>query len=145
MSFISVEKISSKEAWKIRGILFATIIFASLITIFYPYNILKYFFPDFFNQQSACIMLNVFGIPCPFCGMSHSLNEFIHFNFTRSIYYNPSSVIFFPFLAFVCLSIFILSLFNYKISVKFNKNLFIIAILLLFVIWVLNIFFGHLS
>ncbi len=145
MSFISIEKISSKQAWKIRGILFGTVMFALLTTIFYPYNLIRYFFPEFFNQNSACIILNVFGIPCPFCGMSHSLYEFSHLNFTRSIYYNPSSVIFFPFLTFVCLSIFILSVFKYKISVTFSKKMFIISVLILISIWILNIFFGHLE
>lgn len=143
MSFISLKKISTHEAWKIRLILFLTIIFSLLITIFYPFNIFRYFLPEYFNKESSCVFYTFSGIPCAFCGMSHSLYELAHLNFERSIYYNPSSVIFLPFLAVTGLSIFVLSIFKYKISVNFDKKFLIISILILLLIWMLNIFYGH--
>ncbi|MDZ4712252.1 MAG: DUF2752 domain-containing protein [bacterium] len=143
MSFISVEKISSAEAWKIRAILTGILLFGLIISIYYPYNILRFFFPDFFTNNSSCIMLNAFGIPCPFCGMSHALFEMFRFNFKESFYHNPSSVIFFPFLAIISLSIFMLSIFNYKISVRFSRKILFISVLIFLIIWILNIFFGH--
>ncbi len=144
MRFISLDKISSYDSRKIRWMLYGFIAFGYVTLVFYPLNLLNKFFPGLFKSNSSCIMLNVFGIPCPFCGMSHAFSEFIKFNFSKSIYYNPSSVIFFTFLAFGCLSILVLSFFNYKISVTFNKKTLVISILGLLTMWALNIFFGHL-
>lgn len=145
MNFVRIQKISYKEAWIVRGILFCIIAFAFFSTIFYPFDVIRYFFPQQFTFESSCIILNVFGIPCPFCGMSHALAEYLNFNFYGSTYYNPSSVVFFTFLGLVCLFIFILSLFNYKISVSFNKMTLTIFISILLTIWILNVYFGHLD
>ena len=143
MNFVTIKRISYREAWKIRFILFGFIAFGFLSVVFYPLDLLRNYFPQFFRNESSCIVLNIFGIPCPFCGMSHAFYEFINFNFSKSIYYNPSSVIFFSFLGIVCLSIFVLSLFNYKAHVTFNKKILLVLILVLAVIWILNICFGH--
>ena len=146
MSFISIEKISSQESWKIRGILFGFIILGLISFKFSPLEILHNLFPDFFlfkGKDSSCLMLNVFGIPCPFCGMSRAFAELMKFNFSMSMYYNPSSVIFFTFLAVASLSIFILSFFNYKISVQFDRKTFLFSALVLILMWTLNIFLGH--
>ncbi|MDQ3020488.1 MAG: DUF2752 domain-containing protein [Bacteroidota bacterium] len=140
---IFIEKISSNDACKIRAMLFGFIGLGLLSIIFYPLDLLNKQFPGLFNTGSSCIMLNVFGIPCPFCGMSHSFSEFIKFNFSESIYYNPASVIFFSFLGLVCLSILALSFYNYKISVTFEKKTFLIGILVLLLMWVMNIIYGH--
>jgi len=145
LSFVRIQKISSSEAWIIRGILTGLIAFGFLITRFYPFDLVRYYFPDHFKYESSCIILNVLGIPCPFCGMSHALEEYLKFNFSGSNYYNPSSVIFFTFLGLFCLFIFILSLFNYKISVTFNKTTLMLFILAMLTIWILNIFYGHLN
>ena len=145
MSFINVNKISKKEAWNIRWILLGFFAFGLMTIKFYPLDILKLAFPEVFINESSCIMLNVFGIPCPFCGMSHAFYEFLDLNFSKSIYYNPSSVIFFSFLGMISLSIFILSFFNYKLSVKFNKTTLVIFIMLLLTMWILNVKFGHLQ
>ncbi len=145
MSFARIQKITSKEARIIRGILFCLIAFAFLATIFYPFDLVRYFFPGQFTFESSCIILNLFGMPCPFCGMSHALAEYLRFNFTKSNYYNPSSVVFFTFLGLLSLFIFVLSLFNHKFSVSFNKKTLIIFISVLLTIWILNIYFGHLN
>ena len=143
MRFLTLEKISLKEARNIRWILLGFFCFGLITVIFYPLDLLKLIFPSVFKNESACIMLNVFGIPCPFCGMSHAFYEFINLNFVKSVYYNPSSVIFFSFLGIFSLSIFVLSLFKYKLSFNFNSKTLLFSILVLLVIWILNIFFGH--
>lgn len=143
MRFLTLEKVSLKEARNIRWILLGFICFGLITVIFYPLDLLKLVFPSVFRNESACIMLNVFGIPCPFCGMSHAFYEFINLNFVKSVYYNPSSVIFFSFLGIFSLSIFVLSIYNYKLSLKFNRKTLLASILVLLAIWVLNIFFGH--
>ncbi len=145
MSFILIKKTTSREIWKIWGIFFGISAFGLLTTTYYPYDIVRYFFPEYFVEKSSCLMLNIFGISCPFCGMSHAFNEYIHFNFMRSMYFNPASVVFFTFLGFVSLSILLLGLFNYKISVSFNRKFLLISLLSLSVIWILNILFGHLE
>jgi len=143
LRFLTFEKVSLKEARNIRWILFGFFCFGLITVIFYPLDLLKLIFPSVFKNESACIMLNVFGIPCPFCGMSHAFYEFINLNFIKSVYYNPSSVIFFSFLGIFSLSIFVLSLFKYKLSFNFNSKTLLFSILVLLVIWILNIFFGH--
>ena len=143
MRFLTIEKISLKEARNLRWILLGFFCFGLISVIFYPLDLLKLIFPSVFRNESACIMLNVFGIPCPFCGMSHAFYEFINLNFVKSIYYNPSSVIFFSFLGIFSLSIFVLSLYKYKLSFNFNSKTLLTSILVLLVIWILNVFFGH--
>ena len=143
MRFLTLEKVSLKEARNIRWILLGFFCFGLITVIFYPLDLLKLIFPSVFKNESACIMLNVFGIPCPFCGMSHAFYEFINLNFVKSVYYNPSSVIFFSFLGIFSLSIFVLSLYKYKLSYNFNSKTLFASILVLLVIWILNIFFGH--
>ncbi len=143
MRFLTLEKVSLKEARNIRWILLGFFCFGLITVVFYPLDLLKLIFPSVFRNESACIMLNVFGIPCPFCGMSHAFHEFINLNFVKSVYYNPSSVIFFSFLGIFSLSIFVLSLYNYKLSLKFNQKTLLASILILLVIWILNILFGH--
>ena len=145
MKFLKIKKTGPEEARKIRLLLAGFLLFTVLSVKFYPYDILMKFFPEYFRNESTCITLNLFGIPCPFCGMSHAFYEFINLNFMKSIYYNPSSVIFFSFSAIVCLSIFVLSLFNYKISITFDRRTLIISGIILIIFWVLNILFGHLS
>jgi len=143
LRFLTLKKVSLKEARNIRWILLGFFCFGLISVVFYPLDLLKLIFPSVFRNESACIMLNVFGIPCPFCGMSHAFFEFINLNFVKSVYYNPSSVIFFSFLGIFSLSIFVLSLYNYKLSLKFNRKTLLASILVLLIIWILNIFFGH--
>lgn len=143
MNFFSIEKISTAEAWKIRGIIFGVIIFGLIIVTMYPMNILHIMFPDTFAENSACIMINFFGIPCPFCGMSHAFHELIKLNFSKSISYNPSSVIFLPFLGLLTLSIFVLSLFNRKIQLHLSKTALWVMLGILVIIWILNVLFGN--
>lgn len=146
MKFIKIKKISSKDAWKLRWIVLGFIVLAILSLKFSPLEILHNAYPQFFlfkDKETSCVMLNLFNIPCPFCGMSRAFYEIMNLNFSDSIYYNPFSVIFFTFLAILTLSIFTLSLFNYKILINFNRKTLFFSVMILLIMWTLNIFFGH--
>ncbi len=143
MKLISIKEISAAESKKIRLILAGTVALSFLTAKFYPLNILNYFFPGLFREDSSCILLNLTGLPCPFCGMSRAFSEFLKLNFLKSIYYNPASVIFFTFSGMFCLAIFVLSFYNYKFSVSFNRKTLFAFIAVILVIWLLNIFYGH--
>ncbi len=143
MKFISLRKTSPEESGRIRLILIASIFLILLTAKYYPLDLLSHFFPGLFREDSSCIMLNVTGLPCPFCGMSRAFEEFIHLNFSKSIFYNPGSVFFFTFSAIFCLAIFVLSFFNYKFSIKFNRFTLSVFLILLMTLWILNIYSGH--
>ncbi|MBL8006767.1 MAG: DUF2752 domain-containing protein, partial [Ignavibacteria bacterium] len=91
MKFISLKKISPGESSKVRIILAASVILIYLTAVFYPLDLLSSYIPGLFREDSSCILLNLTGLPCPFCGMSRAFSEFISLNFSRSIYYNPFS------------------------------------------------------
>jgi hypothetical protein len=143
---ISLKKISSTDAWKIRGIVAGFAGFIWLSWQYSPVKILHRIFPDFFifrGKETSCVLLNITGIPCPFCGMSRSLDSLLIGNFAGVFYFNPSSVIFFTFITVVCLIIFILSIFNKKIVFDNSRRISLIIIALILLIWVSNILFGH--
>lgn len=140
---ITVEKISPEESDKLRFILFGFIAAATASVWFTPTDLIAELFPEVFKYESSCIMLNVAGIPCPFCGMSRAWNEFTRFNFESSIYHNPSSVVFFIFSGTTVALIFVLSLFNYRIKLPGSGKTLMILSAVLLIIWILNILYGH--
>jgi hypothetical protein len=142
----SVKKSSSKESWKIRGIII-TVVGIGLISMYIsPY---KLFYKLVFERgyavtdDSYCVLLDATDIPCPFCGLSRGFLQFLDFNFTNSLYYNPSSVVLFFSGGIVLLVVFVLSFFNFKIVIKNEAKLWYIIFLILGIIWILNIFWGH--
>lgn len=143
MKLLPLEKISVTDARNIR-ITILILVLVGFITIeFSSFSLFRKFFPEVFKTDSPCLMYNVTEIPCPLCGMSRSFNEIIRLNFSRAIYYNPSSVIFFTFSGVLCLGIFVLSFFRYKIKFSFNKKTLLIFFLVIVTAWILNIKFGH--
>ena len=117
---------------------------ASTVSIFFtPSDLVAELFPDLFKYESSCIMLNVAGIPCPFCGMSRAWKEFTKMNFTTAIHHNPSSIAFFIISGVTISGIFVLSLFNYRIRVKSTWKTFLMLTAVLMIIWILNILYGH--
>ena len=141
MNFI--EKISRTESDRLRFILFGFIA-VTLVSIFFtPSDLVAELFPDLFRYESSCIMLNVAGIPCPFCGMSRAWKEFTKMNFTAAIHHNPSSIAFFIISGVTISAIFVLSLFNYRFKVTSTWKTFITLTAVLMIIWILNILYGH--
>lgn len=143
MKLISFVKISKAQSNRIRLLLFVIVLISAVSVKFHPLNLINYFFPGALRNDSSCIMLNLFSIPCPFCGMSRSFKEFVSMNLSGSFYYNPSSVFVFLFLGLLFLSIFVLSLFNYKILFRFNNKTLLLLILVILTIWTINILYGH--
>lgn len=138
-----VEKITRTESDKLRFILFGFIA-VTLVSIFFtPSDLVAELFPDLFKYESSCIMLNVAGIPCPFCGMSRAWKEFTKMNFTAAIHHNPSSIAFFIISGVTISAIFVLSLFNYKFKVTSTWKTLLMLTAVLFIIWILNILYGH--
>ena len=67
---------------KDRIVLIAIILAGSaLIFIFMPWLNLH---PD------ACIHRRITGIKCPLCGMTHAVNELLHFRFWKAFQYNQA-------------------------------------------------------
>ena len=143
MGFISIEKTDPAESRKIRIYLVIILFFVLLTSYFSPVKLIRQFIPDLFNRESSCILLNVSGIPCPFCGFTRSFDEILKFNIAGSFYYNPSSVFIFTFLACLTLVIFVISFFNYKIKIVSANKTFLVLTIVLVTIWVVNILFGH--
>ncbi len=138
-----VEKITRTESDRLRFILFGFIA-VTLVSIFFtPSDLVAELFPDLFKYESSCIMLNVAGIPCPFCGMSRAWKEFTKMNFTAAIHHNPSSIAFFIISGVTISGIFVLSLFNYRIRVTSTWKTFLMLTAVLMIIWILNILYGH--
>ena len=138
-----VEKITRTESDRLRFILFGFIA-VTLVSIFFtPSDLVAELFPDLFKYESSCIMLNVAGIPCPFCGMSRAWKEFTKMNFTAAIHHNPSSIAFFIISGVTISGIFVLSLFNYRIRVTSTWKTFLMLTAVLMMIWILNILYGH--
>lgn len=143
MSIVSFEKISGLQSRRIRYVLIAVLAVSLVFVYFHPLNLINYFFPGMLRSDSSCIMLNVTGLPCPFCGMSRSFKELMAFNISGSFYYNPGSVFVFAFIGISCLSIFVLSIFNYRIRFRSNMKTLMLFFVVLSIIWILNILFGH--
>ncbi len=146
MNVLTFEKVSSKEAWKIRLIILGIILFGFTVFTITPLEIVQNLFEGnhlFERQESTCIMLNIAGIPCPLCGMTRSYNEFREFNISSGMYYNPLSVIVFPLIALVLAVILLASLLNYKIKILNHKLFWGSVFLLILVVWIVNIFWGH--
>lgn len=138
-----VEKITRTESDRLRFILFGFIA-VTLVSIFFtPSDLVAELFPDLFKYESSCIMLNVAGIPCPFCGMSRAWKEFTKMNFTAAIHHNPSSIAFFIISGVTISGIFVLSLFNYRIRVTSTWKTFLMLTAVLMIIWILNFLYGH--
>jgi hypothetical protein len=138
-----VQKISRTESDRLRFILFGFLA-VTLVSIFFtPSDLVAEMFPDLFKYESSCIMLNIAGIPCPFCGMSRAWKEFTRMNFSAAIYYNPSSIAFFAIAGITVTVIFVLSLFNYKIRLASAWKTLLAMTTVLSIIWILNILYGH--
>lgn len=142
---VRFEKISGEEAGRIRLILFAFIAVAVLTVFFTPSDLVAAIFPELFTNESSCIMLNIAGIPCPFCGMSRALKELMKLNISGSLYYNPAGIPFFAASGILTASVFVLSLFNYRIRINNTSKTFIAAGAVVTIIWIINILYGHQS
>lgn len=100
---------------------------------------------DGFTQGGAipCLWRSLTGYPCPGCGLTRGFASITEFDLVQSIRYNPEAILF--------TAIFILALlapnqfislkerFQGWFSGKSNKNLFISALVLFGILWIINI------
>jgi len=143
LNLISYEKISKIESRRIRYLLIS-IAAVSLIFVFYhPLNLINHFFPGLMRSESSCIMLNLTGLRCPFCGMSRSFKELLKLNFAGSFYYNPVSIFVIAFIGSLFFVLFVLSFYDIKIKFNFDKKTLIIFSVVMVIVWILNLMFGH--
>jgi len=82
---------------------------------------------DIFFQESICVFLRLFGIPCPACGMARATVELFNLNFTAAFMYHP--LVWMP--AVIC----ILALFG-----KLTERMCIIFVVLLILVWAIRMF-----
>lgn len=59
-----------------------------VISIFLGIGILS-LLSNFFFQRSICLFHNIFGIPCPTCGMTRAYLHLFHGDFKMALYYHP--------------------------------------------------------
>ena len=140
------EKVTSKEAWKIRGAVFGFIVLGIIAVKLRVVDMVLNIFkgnPVFAKDGSTCLVINIFGIPCPLCGMSRSFERLIQMDFAGSIYYNPFSILFFPLIFILLVVILVASLWNYKLRADFPGWFWKGMLAVLVVEWAVNIFWGH--
>ncbi len=62
-----------------------------LILIILAGSVCIYIFMPWISQHpDACIHRKITGIGCPLCGMTHAVNELMHFRFSKAFQYNPA-------------------------------------------------------
>lgn len=42
-----------------------------------------------FLNKSICLFINIFGLPCPACGMTRAYISLVHLDIKRAFYYHP--------------------------------------------------------
>jgi hypothetical protein len=68
-------------------------------------------------RRSFCLIRNLFGVPCPGCGMTRAISCVFHGHFRRAFDYNRLVVIVFPLLCYVWLKAV-----GKKLIVSFHKQ-----------------------
>lgn len=140
--YFSIESRAPRTSRKILLWLIGASILVIVLIIYSP---TEYLFKHFgYADSNGCILLTLTGVPCPACGMGHSLSAIARFDTAHWFYYNPSA----PFLYFISFLIIgfllVLSLFNktIRLTPKLLK-LWYIPVALLVIVWALNILWGH--
>lgn len=140
--FFELVKCTTAQAWKLRFWLIGLSVLLFFVILYTPFKPVLIYLG--YENTTGCPFYTLSGIPCPTCGMGRGLASIIHLDTAHIFYYNPSAIFLYAiaFLAFV--SILGLSFFNYKVKLKQNiLNLWPHFIILVSLIWILNIIFGH--
>jgi hypothetical protein len=140
--YIRLEKCSAKDSLRIIQWLTATSVIVFVLIAYSPVEMLFDYFS--FENTNGCTLYTFFGFPCPACGLGRSLKDFAVLDFTNMFYYNPSAVLIYLIVFITITAVFFLALFRYKFKLmpKLLK-LWYIPVLLLIIIWVLNVLYGH--
>jgi hypothetical protein len=140
--YVSVEKCDSKTSTRIQLWIVGICVISYLLIVYSPTEMLLSYFG--YRGNNGCTLYTFLGVPCPACGMGRSLSVILHFNFADMFYYNPSAVFVYAFVFLLLALILILSIFRYRLILKSKLlKLWLIPVLVLIIIWVLNILYGH--
>lgn len=140
--YIGIEKCDTTASRYIQVSVFG---FTVLALVLITYSPLEYLFKYLgYIDSNGCPLLTLTGFPCPMCGMGRSFWALITHNWHDVFYYNPSGAVVFPLTMLLILSVFILSLFNYRVKLKNPLlKLWYIPVILLIIVWILNVLYGH--
>ncbi len=142
--YFSVVKCTSRTALKIRLSVLSLIGFLYVMIVRSPFKALFQYLG--YEKTNGCPFYTFTGLPCPTCGMGRGLSAIIRLKTAYIFYYNPSAIFIYIVIAVLLLTIFGLSFFNYKIKPERKLySLWPVFIVIVLVIWLLNIFFGHQS
>ncbi|RPI16561.1 MAG: DUF2752 domain-containing protein [Ignavibacteriae bacterium] len=140
--YFEIVKCTSAHAWKIRLLIIGSVIVLTFIILYSP---LKPIFQYLgFAGSNGCLLYTFTGIPCPTCGMGRGFASIIHLDTAHLFYHNPSSVFLYIPSFLIISTVFVISLFKYEVKLKQSAyGLWKLFILLVSVIWIINILFGH--
>jgi hypothetical protein len=140
--FFTLEKCTFRTGRTIRNIIIVSCFALALLILYSPF---EYFFRYIgYADSNGCPVYTLTGVPCPTCGMGHSLRAIITGDTAHWFYYNPSAPVLYL-LGFGSIGfVFVLAFFNYKVkpAPAFYK-LWYVAVIAIIVVWALNILFGH--
>jgi hypothetical protein len=140
--FFEIAKCTSSEAWKIRLWIIGIFTVLFFIILYSPFRPLFHYLG--YTESTGCPFYTIIGIPCPTCGMGRGLWSIVHFDFANIFYHNPSAIFFYSAAFISVITVFGLSLFNYKVKLKKAVlNLWPYFIILIAVVWILNLLYGH--
>ena len=140
--YIRFEKCGTKDSLRIILWLLAVCAIGFVLVAYSPVEILFSYFG--YRDTNGCTLYTFLGFPCPTCGMGRSLKAFAVLDFSEMFYYNPSAVFVFAFVFLAAAIIFLLAVFKYRIRLTTKLlKLWYIPVLLLIIVWVLNILYGH--
>ncbi len=101
---------------------------------------------DYLQKQnvldSMCMFKNIFGIPCPSCGMTRSCLALAKFNISDAIYYNPFSLLLMGVTIFVIFNEASQLMFHRKISYRWLDTYKWIYLPILILFMMLNWFWS---
>ena len=140
--FITIEKCTTKTAWKIRLSVLSLIAFLYVMIVRSPFKLLFQYLG--YEKSNGCPIYTFTGLPCPTCGMGRGLSAIIRLKTAYIFYYNPSSLFVYIVIAVLMLSVLILSFFNYKVKPERKLySLWPVFIAIVAIIWILNILYGY--
>ena len=84
---------SLKSLGKVGGYILLPTIFAFIPTSWFE------------ARHPVCLIRNVFGVPCPGCGMTRAISCVLHADFKKAFQYNRLVVVVFPLLCYTWLNV----------------------------------------
>ncbi len=140
--YIKIEKCTTKESLRIILWLAGICIIGFVLIVYSPTEMLLKHFG--YEDSNGCTLYTFFGIPCPACGMGRSLSGILHMEPHEMFYYNPSAVFIYILVFLITGSVFLLAIFRYKVKLMQKLlKLWYLPVLLLVIVWVLNVLYGH--